>query len=101
MIGHSMGEYVAACLAGVLSLEDALRLIAVRARLVSALPQGGMLAVMLPETDLRALLTGPLSIALINGPRLCVVPGPARAVASFVAWLAGRGVGSLRLQHAH
>ena len=101
MIGHSMGEYVAACLAGVLSLEDALRLIAVRARLVSALPQGGMLAVMLSETDLRPLLTESLSIALINGPHLCVVAGPVEAVASFETRLTDAGIISRRIQNAH
>ena len=68
IVGHSMGEYVAACLAGVLSLEDALRLIATRAKLVNELPQGAMLAVTLPENELLPLLPEDLSISLINGP---------------------------------
>src|SRR5438552_4577327 len=83
IVGHSMGEYVAACLAGVLSLEDALRLIATRAKLVNELPQGAMLAVTLPENELLPLLPNDLSISLINGPRLCVVAGPVVAVAEF------------------
>ena len=83
IVGHSMGEYVAACLAGVLSLEDALRLIATRAKLVNELPQGAMLAVMLPENELLPLLPEDLSISLINGPSLCVVAGPVAAVAEF------------------
>ena len=73
IVGHSMGEYVAACVAGVLSLEDALHLIASRAKLVNELPQGSMLAVMLPEPELLSLLPEDLSISLINGPSLCVV----------------------------
>src|SRR2546429_9387867 len=76
IVGHSMGEYVAACLAGVLSLEDAVRLIASRARLVPALPQGAMLAVTPPEPELLPLLTEEPSISLVNGPRLWVVAGP-------------------------
>ncbi|MDO8540963.1 MAG: SDR family NAD(P)-dependent oxidoreductase [Opitutaceae bacterium] len=83
LVGHSMGEYVAACLAGVFSLEDALRLIAVRAQLVNDLPSGAMLAVMLPERDVLPLLGPALSIALINGPNLCVVAGPVAAIADF------------------
>ena len=83
IVGHSMGEYVAACLAGVFSLEDALRLIAVRARLVNDLPLGSMLAVMLPEDKLLPLLVEQLSISLINGPNLCVVAGPVAAMARF------------------
>jgi acyl transferase domain-containing protein len=70
IVGHSMGEYVAACLAGVLSLEDGLRLIATRARLVNDLPQGAMLAVTLSEKEVLPLLSGDLSISLINGPAL-------------------------------
>jgi acyl transferase domain-containing protein len=81
IVGHSMGEYVAACLAGVLSLEDALRLIATRAKLVNALPQGAMLAVTLTEEELRPTLPDGLSISLINGPQLCVVAGPVDAMA--------------------
>ncbi len=101
LVGHSMGEYVAACLAGVLSLEDALRLIAVRAKLVNHLPQGAMLAVPLPEKELLPLLGGDLSISLINGPSLCVVAGPPDAVAQFERTLNERQVISRRVQNAH
>jgi acyl transferase domain-containing protein/acyl carrier protein len=101
IVGHSMGEYVAACLAQVLSLEDALRLIAVRARMVSELPQGGMLAVTLAEAELLPLLPENLSLSLINGPRLCVVAGPEESVARLQAELAGRGILCRRVQNAH
>ena len=101
IVGHSMGEYVAACLAGVLSLEDALRLIATRAKLVNELPQGAMLAVMLPENELLPLLTEDLSISLINGPSLCVVAGPAAAVAEFEKMLTARSVICRHVQNAH
>ena len=76
MIGHSIGEYVAACLAGVFSLEDALALVAARGRLMQQQPPGTMLAVSLPASELRGLIDGPLSLAAINGPSLCVVSGP-------------------------
>jgi acyl transferase domain-containing protein/acyl carrier protein len=75
MIGHSMGEYVAACLAGVFSLQDALRLICRRASLVDKVPAGTMLAVALPEDTLLTMLGDELSISLVNGPELCVVAG--------------------------
>lgn len=101
MVGHSMGEYVAACLAGVLSLEDALRLIAARARLVNDLPQGAMLAVTLPEKELLPLLTGDLSISLINGPTLCVVAGPTAAVAELERLLNDKHIISRHVQGAH
>ncbi len=101
IVGHSMGEYVAACLAGVLSLEDALRVIAMRAKLVNDLPQGAMLAVTLPEQELLPLLTEDLSISLINGPALCVVAGPVPAVAEFERLLTERQIISRRVQNAH
>jgi acyl transferase domain-containing protein len=101
IVGHSMGEYVAACLAGVLSLEDALRLIAKRAKLVNELPQGAMLAVTLPENELLSLLPEDLSISLINGPSLCVVAGPPAAVAEFEKILTARSVICRHVQNAH
>lgn len=101
MLGHSMGEYVAACLADVFSLEDALRLIAVRARLVHQLPLGVMLAVMLPEEQLLPLLGESLSISLINGPNLCVVAGPMDAMAEFQNRLKARGVLFRPVRNAH
>jgi acyl transferase domain-containing protein len=101
MIGHSIGEYVAACLAGVLSLEDALALVAARGRLMQALPPGGMLAVPMSEADLRPLLEGHLSIAAVNAPELSVVSGPPDAVESVGQRLAERGIEARRLHTSH
>lgn len=101
LVGHSMGEYVAACLAGVLSLEDALRLVAVRAALVNELPVGAMLAIPLPENELRPLVTPPLSLSLINGPNLCVVAGPVEAVADLGTLLSDRGVNYRPVRNGH
>ena len=81
MIGHSIGEFVAACLAGVFSLEDGLKLVATRGRMMWELPPGAMLSVRLPATMVAPRLTGELAIAAINGPCLCVVSGPTEAVA--------------------
>jgi malonyl CoA-acyl carrier protein transacylase len=101
MIGHSMGEYVAACLAGVLSLADALRLIAVRAKLVNELPQAVMLAVMLPEAELLPQLPADISVSLINGPSHCVIAGPPDSVAALERTLSERGVIARRVQNGH
>jgi acyl transferase domain-containing protein len=73
MIGHSVGEYVAACLAGVFTLEEALTVVASRGKLVQALPPGAMLAVRLPEAEVTADLPAGLSLAAVNSSKLCVV----------------------------
>jgi acyl transferase domain-containing protein len=91
MLGHSIGEYVAACLSSVLSLTDALDLVAVRGRLME-IPGGGMLAVPLAEAELRATLPAGLSIAAVNGAALCAVSGPTSDVSAFEARLAARGI---------
>jgi phthiocerol/phenolphthiocerol synthesis type-I polyketide synthase E len=101
MIGHSFGEYAAACLAGVFSLEDALSLVAARGRLVQPLAPGAMLAVSLPETDLAPLLGGGVALAAHNGPDLCVVAGPAEEVARLQDALEARGVECRRLLISH
>lgn len=80
LVGHSIGEYVAACLAGVLSLEDALTLVAARGRLMQGLPEGSMLAVSASEEQIVPLLNGSLSLAAANSPSLCVVSGETEAV---------------------
>ena len=80
LIGHSMGEYTAACLAGVFSLEDAIKLVAFRGKLFERFPDGGMLSVRLPESTLAAHLNGALSVAAVNGPSSCVVSGPPRSL---------------------
>ncbi|WP_084195840.1 hybrid non-ribosomal peptide synthetase/type I polyketide synthase [Streptosporangium amethystogenes] len=101
MAGHSIGEYVAACLAGVFSVEDALRLVSARGRLVQDLPSGAMLAVPLPETEVRWLLDEELSLAAVNGPALCVVAGPHAAVAAVEERLSRRGVTCRQLRTSH
>ncbi|MEZ4868169.1 MAG: alpha/beta fold hydrolase [Caldilineaceae bacterium] len=80
MIGHSMGEYMAACLAGVFSLEDALSIVTWRGQLYETMPPGAMLSVYLSEADLLARLTGDLAIAAVNKENLCTVSGPVDAI---------------------
>ena len=103
MIGHSVGEYVAACLAGVFSLEDALRLIAARGRLIQSMPSGSMLVVSLPEQKLRSMFEGrsDLSLAAINAPGLCTVSGTHEAVDELEAELKPQGLMLRRLQTSH
>ena len=101
MLGHSLGEYVAACLAGVFSLEDALALVAERGRLMQSLPAGAMLAVPLPEAEILPLLGPELSLAAINGPSRTVVSGPQEAVAALEAELERRGTAGRRLHTSH
>ena len=98
MVGHSLGEYVAACLAGVMSLEDALALIAVRGRLMQGLAPGAMLAVPLPPERLRERLGEALSLAAVNGPAECVVSGPSAAVDALRESLAAEGHDARRLR---
>lgn len=83
MIGHSVGEFVAATLSGVFSLEDALKIIAFRAKLMQDLPTGNMMAVRLPESELLKRLPAGIAIAAINSPNLCVVSGPAELLDLF------------------
>lgn len=102
MVGHSIGEYVAACLAQVFSLEDALALVAARGRLMQGLPKGSMLAVWLADTEVRQLIAGEeLSLAAINGPSLCSVSGPDYAVESLKHRLSERNVDSRPLYTSH
>ncbi|HYO17028.1 MAG TPA: acyltransferase domain-containing protein, partial [Thermoanaerobaculia bacterium] len=105
MLGHSVGEYVAACLAGVFSLEDALALIAARGRLMQELPAGSMLGVSLTEEEVRERLGSPvgsgLSLAAINASRSCVVSGRSEAVEAFRAELERQGVETRPLHTSH
>ncbi|HKV11036.1 MAG TPA: amino acid adenylation domain-containing protein, partial [Thermoanaerobaculia bacterium] len=102
MLGYSLGEYVAACLAGVMSLEDALVLVAERARLIDGLAPGAMLAVPLPEDRVRSLVAGSgLDLAAVNGPAVCVVAGAIGAIEALKERLAGEGVPTRRLPTTH
>ena len=101
MIGHSVGEYVAACLAGVFALEDALRLVAERGRLMQSLPAGAMLSVALAEPELRELLNGELSLAADNAPGMCVVSGPQAALTRLSDRLAEQKIEARYLRTSH
>jgi len=101
MLGHSVGEFAAATVAGALTLRDATMLIAARGRLIQGLPGGAMLAVRVPETELRKILPGGLSLAAINSPSSCVVSGPLSAIQAFERELAEHGIGSRRLTTSH
>ena len=101
MLGHSIGEYVAACLAGVFSLQEAIRLVALRGKMMQALPPGDMLAVPLPPAELQSFLHEQLSLAAINGPSRSVLSGSKEAVQAVENQLAERGIMTRRLHTSH
>jgi acyl transferase domain-containing protein/acyl carrier protein/ribosomal protein S18 acetylase RimI-like enzyme len=105
VIGHSVGEYVAACIAGVFSLEDGLRLIAARGRLMSSLPENGAMAAVLGANDLALQLVeqadGALSVAAVNGPANIVISGAAPAVHRATGELEKNGAKVVPLQVSH
>ena len=98
-VGHSVGEFVAACLAGVLSLPDALRLIAARGRLMQELPSGGMLSVRLSEAEVAPLIGGAVALAAINSPTNVVLAGPHEALQATTKQLEARGDGLSSAAH--
>jgi acyl transferase domain-containing protein/acyl carrier protein len=101
LVGHSIGEYVAACLAGVFSLEDALALVAARGRLMQGLPGGSMMAVSLSEEELAPLLGEELSLAAVNSPSVCVVSGETEVVKDLEEQLSKKGVDCRFLHTSH
>ena len=105
VMGHSVGEYAAACVAGVFSFEDGLKLIAERGRLMQALPSGGaMAALFVTEADAEVrikALGGKASIGALNGPEETVISGDSEAVAAVVAQAESEGVGVRRLDVSH
>jgi acyl transferase domain-containing protein/acyl carrier protein len=104
MLGYSIGEYVAACLAGVFSLGDALALVVQRAKLIATVAAGSMVAVPLPAQELRSrfsLAERELDVAAVNGPAITVVAGPVGAVSDFVAELRLADIPCRALQTTH
>ena len=97
LVGYSLGEYVAACISGVFSLEDALSLVARRAQLIDELEAGAMLAVPLPESEARQYM----SLAAVNGPNLSVLSGPVPAVDELEKRLTEQGIACRRLPTTH
>ncbi|HZW18379.1 MAG TPA: aminotransferase class III-fold pyridoxal phosphate-dependent enzyme, partial [Luteimonas sp.] len=101
MIGHSIGEFVAATIAGVFEPAEAMRLVARRGALMQAQPAGGMLSVRLPLDEVVARLPGELSLAVENGAAACVVSGPHDAIARFRTALDADGVACRELKTSH
>ena len=102
-MGHSIGEWVAACLAGVFSLEDALHLVSLRGRWMEEMEPGDMLAVALSEAEAERRLRDrdDLELAAVNGPRACVISGPSKRIDALLEELEGDGVEGHRLHTSH
>ncbi len=100
-IGHSIGEYVAACRAGVFELEDVLPLLALRGRLIQDLSPGAMLSVPMSAGELQPLLENDCAIAAENESKRCVVSGPPEAIATLAEQLRSRGIESRPLHTSH
>jgi phthiocerol/phenolphthiocerol synthesis type-I polyketide synthase E len=99
-LGHSIGEFVAACLAGVFSLADGLRITAARGRLMQSLPAGAMLAVAAPAHQVASFLSE-CAIAADNGPEACVASGPTEGIAALQRMLAARDIAATLLHTSH
>ncbi len=100
-VGHSIGEFVAAHLAGVFSLEDGLRLIATRGRMMSELPRGSMLAVRSDYEKIKSLLSADLSLAVVNSPGSCVIAGPIKSIQDFSKRLTEVNISNKLLATSH
>ncbi|MBZ4400291.1 type I polyketide synthase [Myxococcus sp. AS-1-15] len=98
LLGHSLGEYVAACVAGVFTLEEALELVTARGRIMEQLPPGGMTAVLAPVAQVEALLHPRLSVAALNTPSDCVIAGALEALDALESELGARGIEARRLR---
>ena len=101
MMGHSIGEFVAACLAGVFSLEDGLKLIATRGKMMWDLPPGSMLSVRSAVAKVQPYLTDQLAIAAINSPGLCVISGPTPDIEALAATLTAQEMVCKPLHTSH
>ena len=101
LLGHSIGEYVAACLAGVISLPDALGLVALRGQLMQSLPAGDMLALPLSEQQAQAWCSDNISLAVINAPKRTVLAGEPAAIATLHQALQAEGIKSTKLHTSH
>lgn len=99
LIGHSIGEYVAAVIAGSLKLEYALHLLATRARMMQELPSGGMLAIRRGASDLT--LPPGVDLAALNSPNLCTVSGPSDVIAVYQKQLDAEGIQCRLLKTSH
>jgi acyl transferase domain-containing protein/acyl carrier protein len=101
MVGYSLGEYVAACLAGVMSLEDALKLVAARSEMIEGLEPGSLLALGLSEEQVLPLLDQELSLMATNGPEQCVISGPIAAIEALRVKLDANDISYRQLQARH
>jgi acyl transferase domain-containing protein len=101
MIGHSIGEYTSACLSGVFSLEDALKIVVLRGKLMQEMPPGTMLSIPLTEEELTPLLDNEISLAAVNSSSYCVVSGNDGAIDRFEKKIKKKGHDSTRLQTTH
>ncbi|HEY8243739.1 MAG TPA: type I polyketide synthase, partial [Casimicrobiaceae bacterium] len=101
MLGHSLGEITAACLADVFTLDDALKLVAARARLMQQCDPGSMAAIFAPSALITPWLPATLEIAAVNAPAITVVSGPAHAVASFRADAEQKGLATQAIETSH
>jgi acyl transferase domain-containing protein len=101
LVGHSIGEFVAACISGIMQIEDAAKLVAIRARLMHDLPHGTMMSVRLPEHEILKILPSELSIAAVNSPVLSVVSGSSEAINEFKTYCEIKNVACRFLHTSH